>query len=127
MSAARSIGHFSVSTTGGFAPIPSQAAGRVVHFDCLSDADLDEIRSATSSADFFTRSASVPSPLVRDGRLHSVAITLDGRSRTLVVPDPFEDQPIADLVRSLRRIAARRRPDEGDQVAGAEQPSRRDR
>jgi hypothetical protein len=100
-------GQISLRITGGIIPYPRAAAGWTVALDDLPDVDVEKIRASVSDADFFSRPEPVASSNVRDGRLYSVSIEIDGRTRTLAIPDPFSDVTLVRLAQLVRCIVTR--------------------
>src|SRR5262245_46430756 len=93
---------------GGFAAIPRLSQPMVVDTATLPAEPRAEIERLMAASHFFDKSAAsgAPRPGAADVRAYTITVEDSGRSHTLRLTDPIEDQAMSELVDWLR---ARRR------------------
>ena len=89
---------------GGIAHFPGRAGERIRRLADLDPTLAAELLAAAEACDFFNRtSPDGTAPGRPDGRTYGIRLVHEGRSRLLMVPEPFEAPELAPLDRTVRR------------------------
>jgi hypothetical protein len=94
-----------ISTEGGVGFFPGLARERKIDVKALGVAGLARLAKLVESSDFFKHSDPAGPPKGADMRTHTITITIDGRSKTLRIPEPITNAGLAALVDFLREHA----------------------
>jgi len=94
-----------ISTEGGVGFFPGLARERKIDVKELGVAGLARLAKLVESSDFFKHSGPAEPPKGADMRTHTITLTIDGRSKTLRIPEPIKDSGLAALVEFLREHA----------------------
>lgn len=94
-----------ISTEGGVGFFPGLARERKIDVKALGVAGLARLAKLVQSSDFFKHSDPAGPPKGADMRTHTITITIDGRSKTLRIPEPITNAGLAALVDFLREHA----------------------
>lgn len=89
---------------GGFAAIPGQRAPVRLDTAELPRGEGDKLEALVRAAGFFDLPASVATtaPGAADYRSYEITVEEDGRSHSVRIDEPVEDEGLSKLVRALR-------------------------
>jgi len=94
-----------ISTEGGVGFFPGLARERRIDVKALGAAGLARLAKLVEESDFFKHADPAEPQKGADMRTHTITITIDGKSRTLRIPEPITNAGLAALVDFLREHA----------------------
>lgn len=94
-----------ISTEGGVGAFPGLMRERKIDVKALGAAGLARLARLVEESDFFKHSDPAGPPKGADMRTHTITIAIDGRSKTLRIPEPIGNAALAALVDFLREHA----------------------
>jgi len=94
-----------ISTEGGVGFFPGLARERRIDVKALGAAGLARLAKLVEESGFFHHADPGEPPKGADMRTHTITITIDGKSKTLRIPEPIKDSGLAALIDFLREHA----------------------
>lgn len=94
-----------ISTEGGVGFFPGLARERRIDLKALGAAGLARLVKLVEECDFFKHADPAEPQKGADMRTHTITIAIDGKSRTLRIPEPIKDSALGALVDFLREHA----------------------
>jgi hypothetical protein len=89
------------SQEGGFAHFPGLEQAFEVNTDHLEPDEARALQDCLERAKFFELPETTPR-VVPDARVYTISVTDDGRSKTVRLSDPLEDEHLETLLNVLR-------------------------